>query len=354
MSALNAQSQPVSLSEERGAHEPSMEEILASIRRIIADDEHPQLGRKSPALPPRAPLESAGEEPDARYRHAVAPLQAEEDHRLGLRRERSERAYDDEMAQHERRRPFPEASETAPRAAPRDAGGASDRLRSPAVAEEGGEAASGRERIERAKAAEFAQRPLARETNVASEGRDRFRPASTVGAAPAASEVAGGYYASAPARREESRLHEGEDADRSERRRALSESSETHAPEMERDDEAAPVSDGSEASFDASSREEAHDDDSGAPHEQGYAADHAHLTEMEAGPLMSSDAAASITAHFQQLAATMLINDSGLLQEYAREMLRPMLKAWLDDNLPVLVERLVRAEIERVARGGRR
>jgi cell pole-organizing protein PopZ len=33
-----------------------------------------------------------------------------------------------------------------------------------------------------------------------------------------------------------------------------------------------------------------------------------------------------------------------------KEMLRPMLKAWLDDNLPPLVERLVREEIERVAR----
>jgi hypothetical protein len=32
-------------------------------------------------------------------------------------------------------------------------------------------------------------------------------------------------------------------------------------------------------------------------------------------------------------------------------MLRPMLKSWLDDNLPSLVERLVRAEIERVSRG---
>ena len=41
------------------------------------------------------------------------------------------------------------------------------------------------------------------------------------------------------------------------------------------------------------------------------------------------------------------------MDEMAREMLRPMLKAWLDDNLPVMVERLVRAEIERVARGGR-
>jgi cell pole-organizing protein PopZ len=28
-----------------------------------------------------------------------------------------------------------------------------------------------------------------------------------------------------------------------------------------------------------------------------------------------------------------------------------MLKTWLDDNLPGVVERLVRAEIERVARG---
>ena len=28
-----------------------------------------------------------------------------------------------------------------------------------------------------------------------------------------------------------------------------------------------------------------------------------------------------------------------------------MLKTWLDDNLPVIVERLVSAEIERVARG---
>jgi hypothetical protein len=32
-------------------------------------------------------------------------------------------------------------------------------------------------------------------------------------------------------------------------------------------------------------------------------------------------------------------------------MLRPMLKQWLDENLPAIVERLVRAEIQRVARG---
>jgi uncharacterized protein len=43
--------------------------------------------------------------------------------------------------------------------------------------------------------------------------------------------------------------------------------------------------------------------------------------------------------------------DGRTLEEVVSELLRPMLKAWLDDNLPDLVERLVRAEIERVSRG---
>jgi cell pole-organizing protein PopZ len=34
-------------------------------------------------------------------------------------------------------------------------------------------------------------------------------------------------------------------------------------------------------------------------------------------------------------------------------MLRPMLKTWLDNNLPPMVERMVREEIERVSRGRR-
>jgi cell pole-organizing protein PopZ len=38
-------------------------------------------------------------------------------------------------------------------------------------------------------------------------------------------------------------------------------------------------------------------------------------------------------------------------EELAEEMMRPMLQDWLDNNLPALVERLVREEIERVARG---
>ena len=39
---------------------------------------------------------------------------------------------------------------------------------------------------------------------------------------------------------------------------------------------------------------------------------------------------------------------SKTVDEIARELMRPMLRSWLDENLPVLVERLVKDEIERV------
>jgi hypothetical protein len=38
------------------------------------------------------------------------------------------------------------------------------------------------------------------------------------------------------------------------------------------------------------------------------------------------------------------------LEGIVRELLRPMLKQWLDDNLPTIVEEKVQAEIERIAR----
>lgn len=38
------------------------------------------------------------------------------------------------------------------------------------------------------------------------------------------------------------------------------------------------------------------------------------------------------------------------IEDIVRELLRPMLKSWLDENLPGMVERMVRAEIERIAR----
>jgi cell pole-organizing protein PopZ len=38
------------------------------------------------------------------------------------------------------------------------------------------------------------------------------------------------------------------------------------------------------------------------------------------------------------------------IEDLVKEVMRPMVKAWLDENLPSLTERLVRREIERLAR----
>ena len=40
------------------------------------------------------------------------------------------------------------------------------------------------------------------------------------------------------------------------------------------------------------------------------------------------------------------------LEDVVAELLRPMLRDWMDSNLPAIVERLVKVEIERVSRGG--
>jgi hypothetical protein len=69
------------------------------------------------------------------------------------------------------------------------------------------------------------------------------------------------------------------------------------------------------------------------------------------GGLMSNATSAAVDSAFNALAQTVLVHNARTLEDLVREMLRPMLKVWLDDNLPGLVERLVRAEIERVSRG---
>jgi uncharacterized protein len=66
---------------------------------------------------------------------------------------------------------------------------------------------------------------------------------------------------------------------------------------------------------------------------------------------MSSSTSAAVDAAFNKLAHTVLTQNARTLEDLVTEMMRPMLKAWLDDNLPGLVERVVRAEIERVSRG---
>jgi len=70
--------------------------------------------------------------------------------------------------------------------------------------------------------------------------------------------------------------------------------------------------------------------------------------------LLSSMAGEQVARSFQDLALAIDSAERRSLDQIAEDMLRPMLQEWLDDNLPTLVERLVREEIERVARGPRR
>jgi uncharacterized protein len=72
------------------------------------------------------------------------------------------------------------------------------------------------------------------------------------------------------------------------------------------------------------------------------------------GQLMSVEAGDKVAQSFAQLDAAITAGSQRSFDEIAEELLRPMLQTWLDDNLPTLVERLVREEIERVSRGTRR
>lgn len=70
-----------------------------------------------------------------------------------------------------------------------------------------------------------------------------------------------------------------------------------------------------------------------------------------ADAFLSSETSASVSGAFGRLSEAVKPAQPQTVEDLMKEMLRPMLKAWLDDNLPSLVERLVRAEIERVTRG---
>jgi uncharacterized protein len=69
-----------------------------------------------------------------------------------------------------------------------------------------------------------------------------------------------------------------------------------------------------------------------------------------ADSLLSGETSASVSGAFSRLSETVKPAQPQTVEDLMKEMLRPMLKAWLDDNLPSLVERLVRTEIERVTR----
>ncbi len=71
----------------------------------------------------------------------------------------------------------------------------------------------------------------------------------------------------------------------------------------------------------------------------------------EADRLISAATDQAVQHAFGSLSSMVVSRNARTIEDLVQEMLRPMLKSWLDENLPTMVERMVRAEIERVARG---
>lgn len=77
----------------------------------------------------------------------------------------------------------------------------------------------------------------------------------------------------------------------------------------------------------------------------------------DAEGLMSTEATAAASAAFDRLTDNMRTSSDGqsrTLEDLVQDLLRPMMKAWLEDNLPAIVEAAVAEEVERVGRRRRR
>jgi len=74
--------------------------------------------------------------------------------------------------------------------------------------------------------------------------------------------------------------------------------------------------------------------------------------EDDGDSILTNRAEEAALSGFKQLAAKTAIDSiSGVtIEQIVREELRPMLRVWLDSNLPHIVERLVQEELDKVAR----
>jgi uncharacterized protein len=91
------------------------------------------------------------------------------------------------------------------------------------------------------------------------------------------------------------------------------------------------------------------------PEEVGWAEDEPAFAPALAPTLMSPETINSANSSFNQLADTLMARALGerSIEDMTQDLLKGMLRSWLDAHLPGLVEKLVREEIERVARRGR-
>ncbi|PHY19818.1 DUF2497 domain-containing protein [Caulobacter sp. BP25] len=68
--------------------------------------------------------------------------------------------------------------------------------------------------------------------------------------------------------------------------------------------------------------------------------------------LVGETAASAAASAFGSLSSALLMpKDGRTLEDVVRELLRPLLKEWLDQNLPRIVETKVEEEVQRIARG---
>lgn len=73
------------------------------------------------------------------------------------------------------------------------------------------------------------------------------------------------------------------------------------------------------------------------------------------GGLVSERTESIAASTFGTLTSNLLVPHSDrTLEDVAKDLLRPMLQAWLDQHLPGIVEEQVRLEVERIARQSRR
>ena len=82
-----------------------------------------------------------------------------------------------------------------------------------------------------------------------------------------------------------------------------------------------------------------------------------HVAAVAPGSILDEAPATAATGSLSGLVAmvdaaheTPIGNGNRTIEDLVKEVMRPMIKEWLDDNLPALVERVVRREVERLSR----
>ncbi len=83
------------------------------------------------------------------------------------------------------------------------------------------------------------------------------------------------------------------------------------------------------------------------------AAPKAEWRPMEQETLTSEPVASQTAGALSKLMGSMLVSSGATLDDVVRELLKPMLKQWLDANLPQIVEAEVAKEIDRIRRMAR-